>query len=274
MTQPHANTTLPLAIAIIILASATVVPADKGDEKSLRNAYERIPVRVRALVEWADEGKAATPRTVEESERTRLARTTALRWVEEVIDPKLRPPGEDALKPRLELLERDDGCDIIATEWEQDGLAFSVLQTNTFMTATVRGQSVKSGEKGADRPAVMTLAGRVFGNRDEVLVPEGGANVNVVESAGGSRAVLLNSLAKGDVEELKGGYSGVPRRIETAKDHSDRLRCLFWWRHVGWWSTPDAVVFYLPKVSGGSFAASYNYELGDSRWFEKRAKKE
>ena len=243
---------------------ATPAPSDE----QLRAAYEKIPVRVRTLVEWANAGKPATARNVDEGERTRLARNTALSWVKGVIDPELRPPGEDALKPRLELLERDDGCDIIATEWEQDGLAFSVLQTHTFMTVTVRGQSGSSGEKGADRAAAMTLAGRVFGNHDEVLRPRGGVNVNIVESAGDSRAVLLDSLAKGDAEELKGGYSGAPRRIETAKDYSDRMWLWYWWRHVGWWSTPDAVVFYLPKISGGPFMASYNYELGDSHWFD------
>ena len=149
-----------------------------------------------------------------------------------------------------------------------------VLLHQTIIGLETKKQLKKAGEKGADRPAVVALAGRVFGNRDKVLVPEGGVYVDIVESAGGSRAVLLDALAKGEAEELKGGYRGVPRRIERAKDHSDRLRRMFWWRHVGWWSTPDAVVFYLPKVSGGSFAASYNYELGDSRWFEKRAKKE
>ena len=270
MRQPHTNTKLALLTVIVALASVAVACADKPDSASLRKAYLRIPVRVRALVEWANEGKAATPRNVDERIETLWARNDARRWITWVIDPSLLPGTDGVPSADLEMLERDDGCDIICAQWERNGLAFSVLQTSTIMTVTVAAESKQSDETGAGRAAATRLAGRVFRNHDEVLMPRGAVDVNVVESAGGSRAILLKALADGEVEELAGGYRGLPRRLKNAKGHKDRTWRLFWWRHVSWWSTPGTTVFYFPKVGGGPTAASYGYDEADRRWFEER----
>ena len=271
MTRPQMNMRLVLMSVIVALVAAGIAPADQtaGDEQLL-TAYEKIPVRVRTLVEWANKGKAATPRNVDERMETLWARNNALRWIKRTIDPELLSKDNDLLKEQLDMLERDDGCDIICAQWTQRGLTFNVLQTRTIMAVAVTEGARGSDSKGLARPSVVKLADRIFRNHDKALVRRDNKEVNVVESAGGSRAILLASLADGGVQELDGGYRGECRRIESTKNHVDRAWCRFWWRYVSWWSTPDTVVFYFPKVSGGSILASYEYDEADKQWFEER----
>ena len=270
MTRPRTNRASGPVSAIVALAVAGVAAADQANDESLRKAYEKIPVRVRTLVEWANEGKAAKRRDVNERMETLWARNSALRWMKRAIDPELLPADDEVLKEQLAMLERDDGCDIICAQWTRPELTFNVLQTNSIMTVAVTEESRGSDRKGVARSSVVKLAGRVFRNHDKVLVHSDNKDVNVVESAGGSRAILLESLANGKVQELDGGYRGQLRRLEHAKGHMDRAWCQFWWRRVSWWSTPGTVVFYFPKVSGGSIAPSYGYEEMDKQWFEKQ----